>query len=145
VGLAFASYLVTLHDQKTLQFAVLLDVRTTTILCLKISAVHELRNIPLTGRTMSTKAILILVGIVVALLGFAQLASSPRGTPNRGFQISNIGVNVGITRLPRSQFGVRATGKGNSGTGVQPIGADWIGLTTATFGFLTIMVGMIKA
>jgi hypothetical protein len=64
---------------------------------------------------MSAKANLILVGIVVVLLGFAQLASSPRGAPNRGFQISNIGINTGVTRPPGSQFGPRATGKNTSG------------------------------
>ena len=94
---------------------------------------------------MSAKAILILVGIVVALLGFTQLASSPRGAPNRGFQISNIGINTGVTHPPRSQFGPRATGKSSSATGVRPIGADWIGLVTAAVGFLTALVGLLRA
>jgi hypothetical protein len=90
---------------------------------------------------MSQKHILILVGVLVLLLGCAQIASSPRGAPNRGLQPSNIGINTGITGPHRSTLSARATGK----NAPLPIGPDWIGLATVVVGLSTALVGMFRA
>jgi hypothetical protein len=90
---------------------------------------------------MSHKSTLIFVGIVVFLLGLAQIASSPRGAPNRGLQVANIGVNTGVTGPHGSALGARPNGKNRPG----PIGPDWIGLATVAVGFATAMVGVFRA
>ena len=94
---------------------------------------------------MSPKAILILAGVVVMLLGFTQLASSPRGAANRGFHIANVGVNTGITGPHQSVFGARATSKSTTATQPQPIGVDWISLATVAVGFIIALVGILRA
>jgi hypothetical protein len=102
---------------------------------------------------MSAKLILIIVGIVVVILGVAQLGSSPRGSPNRGFRMSNFGVNIGVARppgsivtrrpfFPRGNFSQPNGPNQQSGSSQSNGGADWIGLATAVVGLLTALVGL---
>jgi hypothetical protein len=91
-----------------------------------------------------TQRVLVMVGIVIAALGVAELSSSPRVTPNGGLHLRNIGINLGITR-PTRVAGFRPSTLPKNGVSRALSAVDWIGVATALIGLLTALVGFFKS
>jgi hypothetical protein len=81
---------------------------------------------------MSLNAILVIVGALLILVGLAKAGQSG------GFSLSNFGINFGGTTTQSNEVGnvtPRSTKNGK---------ADWAGLSIATIGLVTAVVGLFK-
>jgi hypothetical protein len=83
---------------------------------------------------MSANVILVIVGIVLILLGFAKLGSGVGG-----FSLSNIGINIGSTNTQTNKVGNVAPAAATKSN--KP---DWVGLAIAAIGLVTALVGLFK-
>jgi hypothetical protein len=90
-----------------------------------------------------TPRFLAMVGIVTAALGVAELSSSPRVTPNGGFHLRNIPINLGIARPPRIA-GLRPSTLPKNEVTRSLKAIDWIGVATVLIGVLTALVSFFK-
>jgi uncharacterized membrane protein len=86
------------------------------------------------GASMSTNAILVIVGAMIFVFGLIRL----RGQQTGGFNLSNIGLNIGSRNTQINKVGDIASG---ADKGTKP---DWIGLVIAALGLMTALVGWLK-
>jgi hypothetical protein len=81
---------------------------------------------------MSAKALLVIVGAVLIVVGLAKAGQSG------GFSLSNIGINFGGTTTQSTKVG-NVTPESTKGGR-----ADWVGLGIAAIGLATAIVGLFK-
>jgi hypothetical protein len=83
--------------------------------------------------SMSTNVVLIVVGVVLFVAGLAKVGSNQSG----GFNLSNLGINIGGTNTQKNKLG-------NVASSAKDTKPDWIGLTIAAIGLLTALAGLLK-
>ena len=81
---------------------------------------------------MSTNAILVIVGAGLIVVGLAR--AGQRG----GFNLSNVGINLGSTNTQTNKVG-NVTPQATKGGK-----ADWVGLGTAAIGLVTAAIGLFR-
>src|ERR1700719_4085730 len=87
------------------------------------------------GACMSTSVLLVVVGAVLFLAGLAKLGSNQSG----GFNLSNIGINIGGTNTQTNRVGNVAP---DAAKETKP---DWVGLAIAGVGLVTAVIGWLKS